>query len=185
LIGILVTDTRRITSAIASGDPEAFAVFYKAKFAYVYRIARDLTKSDEDVSLDVVQDTMVRVIRYARPFDDAKRFDRWLARVTKSVAYDYLRRERRRRGRERQAAERKAVERTNQGAESADLVDWVRGELATLDHLTAQIVDWRFRAGLTLEAIGQRLGLGTGAVHGRLTRALARLRRRTSEMKHE
>jgi DNA-directed RNA polymerase specialized sigma24 family protein len=47
-----------------------------------------------------------------------------------------------------------------------------------LDRATVEMIELRFRAGLTLAAIGQRLGLGAGAVHGRLNRAIARLRQR-------
>ena len=66
--------------------------------------------------------------------------------------------------------------------EIMERIDWVRRELRGLDRAAADIVELRFRAGLTLEAIGQQLGLSVGAVHGRLVRTIAKLRKRTSEL---
>ena len=64
-------------------------------------------------------------------------------------------------------------------------LDWVRRELRGLDRVAAEIIELRFRAGLTLEAIGQRLGLTVGAVHGRLMRAVSKLRRKAGELGDE
>lgn len=182
-----VNEIARITGEIASGCPEAFAQLYRAKFDLVYAVARRTTRCGEDVCLDIVQDAMMRVIRYMRPFDDADALDRWLACVTRSVAFDHLRRERRRLLREREAADHRATA-ADHDARDRDILerlDWVRQELRGLDRVAAEIIELRFRAGLTLEAIGQRLGLTVGAVHGRLMRAVAKLRRKASELGDE
>lgn len=179
-------DVRRVTREIASGNPEAFARFYKAKFNHIYAVARSATGFDEHAALDVVQDAMMRVIRYIRPFDDARVFDNWLTRVTRSAALDHLRRQRRRRLREQKAAEgRPAVVNETDFHDLQERLDWLRGELSGLDRVAGEIIELRFRAGLTLSAIGKRLGLGTGAVHGRLNRALAKLRERSRELNDE
>ncbi len=182
-----VNDIARITGEIASGCPEAFAQLYRAKFDLVYAVARRTSRCGEDVCLDVVQDAMMRVIRYMRPFDDGQALDRWLVCVTRSVAFDHLRRERRRWLRERQAMDQRtrAADNDAQDQDVMERLDWVRRELRGLDRVAAEIVELRFRAGLTLEAIGQRLGLTVGAVHGRLMRAVAKLKRRASEFGDE
>ena len=177
-----MNDIARVTTAIASGDPEAFALLYRAKFDLVYRAARKISSLGEDACLDIVQDAMMRVIRYMRPFDDAASLDRWLRCVTRSVAYDHLRRERRRRLREREAADQRSLPVHGDSHDILERIDWVRRELRGLDRAAAEIIELRFRAGMTLEAIGQHLGLSVGAVHGRLVRTIARLRRRTSEL---
>ncbi len=179
-----MNDIGRVTGEIASGKPEAFARFYRAKFELVYRVARRTTSLDEASCMDIVQDAMMRIIRHIRPFDDAASMDRWLTCVTRSVAYDHLRRERRRRRWEREAAENR-LETTDDDDGFQERLDWVRRELQGLDRAAAEIVELRFRAGLTLAAIGQRLGLSVGAVHGRLARAIVKLRRRSSELHDE
>ncbi len=173
-------NVRHLTSEIASGSAEAFARLYKAKFGHVYTVARRTTHFDEDACLDIVQDAMIRVIRHIRLFDDARTLDNWLTCVTRSVAYDHLRRERRRRIRERRAANERPTVTFDDTREIMERVEWVRRELSGIDRASAQIIELRFRAGLTLKAIGKRLGMSTGAVHGRLTRAIARLRKRGS-----
>ena len=129
----------------------------------------------------------MRVIRYMRLFDDEQALDRWLACVARSVAFDHLRRERRRRLREREAMDQRATGADNdaQDQDVLERLDWVRRELRGLDRVAAEIIELRFRAGLTLEAIGQRLGLTVGAVHGRLMRAVAKLRRKAGELGDE
>ena len=169
---------RRLTSEIASGSPEAFARLYKARFGHVYAVARRTTRFDEESCLDIVQDAMMRVIRHIRPFDDARTLDNWLTCVTRSVAYDHLRRERRRRIRERRAADGRPTVVSDDTQEILERAEWVRRELRGIDRIGAEIIELRFRAGLTLKAIGERLGISAGAVHGRLTRAIARLRKR-------
>jgi RNA polymerase sigma factor (sigma-70 family) len=180
-IGGDVKDVRRLTSEIASGNPEAFARLYRARFAHMYAAARSATRFDEGACLDIVQDTMMRVIRYMKPFEDVRALDNWLTCVTRSVAYDHLRRERRRRARERNAVVGHTAVVVDDTQEIQERLDWVRRELRGLDRAAGAIIELRFRAGLTLEAIGRRLGIRAGAVHGRLTRAITRLRKRALE----
>lgn len=168
----------RLTGEIASGNPEAFARLYRAKFGHVLAVARRVTGFDEDASLDIVQDTMMRVIRYIRPFDDVHVLDRWLARVTRSVAIDHLRRERRRRMRESAAVDERVKGASDDVEKVQERLEWVQRELRGLDRVTAEMIELRFRVGMTLASIGQRLGIGAGAVHGRLNRTIAKLRQR-------
>lgn len=179
-------DVRRLTTEIASGDAEAFARFYRSKFNHVYNVAKRATGFDEQGCLDVVQNTMLRVIRYMKPFDDEVRLRNWLVRVTRSAAFDHLRKERRRRCREQKAMEGRSQVEDEAPGELFERLDWLRHELRGLDRVSAEIIELRYRAGLTLEAIGRRLGMGTGAVHGRLTRTLAKLRKQSNvEMSDE
>lgn len=175
-----VMDVRRLTTEIASGDPEAFALFYKAKFGHVYAVAKKATGYDEQACLDVVQDTMMRVIRYMKPFGDEAILRNWLTRVTRTVAIDHLRKERRRRCREQRAMEGRSHVAVDSPSELFERLEWLRHEMSALDRVSAEIIELRFRAGMTLEAIGRRLGMGTGAVHGRLTRTVAKLKNQTN-----
>ena len=64
-------------------------------------------------------------------------------------------------------------------------LDWVRRELRGIDRVAAEIIELRFRGGLTLRAIGDRLGMSIGAVHARMTRAIGKLRQRASEQRDD
>ncbi|MCH7871555.1 MAG: sigma-70 family RNA polymerase sigma factor [Planctomycetes bacterium] len=102
-----------------------------------------------------------------------------MTRVTRSVAFDHLRKERRRRrAREQKAAEVRRDVVDESRSDLFERIEWLRSEMRGLDRVSAEIIELRYRGGLTLEAIGRRLGLGTGAVHGRLTRTIARLQKK-------
>lgn len=168
-------DVRQLTRAIARGDRDAFAQLYTQKFDFALAVARRASRLDESACLDIVHDAMIRVIRSIRPIDTAAALDAWLARVVTSAAYDHLRAEHRRRRREAAALATKPPDST--APDHADeRLEHLRAELAHLDRHAAELLDLRFRAGMTLEAIGRRLGLTPGAVHGRLGRILAGFR---------
>ena len=81
-------NARTLTAAIASGDPEAFAAFYRQWFDFVFGISRTVSKRDEQFCLDVVQDTMMRVIRHMKPLESDEQIKRWLNTVVRSCCYD-------------------------------------------------------------------------------------------------
>lgn len=174
---------RALTHAIATGDTEAFGRFYGRWFDFALAQARRCSGRDEHFCLDVVQETMMRVIRSIKPMETELDVGRWLRAIVQSCCYDLLRRERRRDRRERAA--RTDREGASIGRETDDRLIWLRSELANLDPELARLLSLRFRLGWTLQRIGAAVGLKPGAVDGRLTRALASLRARAPEDFHE
>ncbi|MEC9374662.1 MAG: sigma-70 family RNA polymerase sigma factor [Planctomycetota bacterium] len=175
--------TREETAAIASGDAEAFGRFYERWFERCFGMARRCSGLGEDDCLDIVQEAMLRMIRGMRVFEDEGRLGAWVGRVVRSAAYDHLRRERRRARREAGAA-RLDVDVSRAGVERVDVEErmaWLRRELGGLDRATAEMVELRFRAGMTLAAVGARFGLKAGAVDGRVSRSVAQMRARARE----
>ncbi|MHC4414188.1 MAG: RNA polymerase sigma factor [Planctomycetota bacterium] len=176
-------EIRSLTSAIASGDTEAFTRFYRRWFDAMYAEAARATGRDESFCLDVVQDAMMRVIRSITPMSSELDLRRWLRVVVQSCAYDRLRQEARRRDRERQAAAaREASRPTPPGPDDPRTrIRWLEEQLRTLDHRSGQLLLMRHRFGWTLREIGNAVGLKPGAVDGRLRRLLSTLRRRARE----
>jgi RNA polymerase sigma factor (sigma-70 family) len=175
---------QQMTAAIASGDTEAFARFYRARFDSMYAEARRSTRRDEAFCLDVVQDAMMRVIKSMSPMESEGSLRAWLRAVVQCCAYDRIRAESRRARRERAAAQDRPAER----AAVDDLEErlaWLRHEWADLDQQQARLLVMRYRFGWTLRRIGEALGLKPGAVDGRLTRAVGELRSRAQEHFHE
>lgn len=174
---------RELTAGIASGDTQAFTRFYRSRFDQMYAEARRATGRDEAFCLDVVQDAMLRVIRSIKPVETEQHLRTWLRAVVQSCAYDRMRQEARRRRWERHAAECREGE-TVDGELDAKLA-WLGRELAAIDDAQARLLVMRYRFGWTLQRIGAALGLKPGAVHGRLGRVIALLRRRGEETFHE
>lgn len=166
----------RLTTAIASGDSEAFGRFYQDWFDFAYAQARRATRRDEATCLDIVQDAMMKVIRSIRPFEEEARFRPWLRAVINSCAYDRLRAEARRRDRELKADKQPTA--SHQANDLDERLTWLRSELANMDGMGLELLTMRHRFGWTLARIGAAVGLSPGAVDGRIARTMAELRRR-------
>jgi RNA polymerase sigma-70 factor (ECF subfamily) len=83
-----------LVASVLGGDDEAFAELvtrYKRRvFATAARFARDDHQLD-----DIAQEVFVRVFRYLGKFRGDAPFAHWVARITVSACYDFLRKERR------------------------------------------------------------------------------------------
>lgn len=169
-------DTPTLTAAMARGEPSAIDTFYRRHFDTMLAHAQQFTRRDEHFCLDVVQDATLKVVRSVRRMQDEKHLRRWLRRVVASTAIDRLRAEQRRALREQHGG----VSGSDDPAEAAALAEQIAEldrRLARLDATGRRLLHWRFAQGLTLADIGRRLGLGPGAVDGRLRRTLTRLQR--------
>ena len=166
--------TRSLTAAIASGDTEAFAGFFGLWFEWMRREAGRATGRDESFCLDVVQDSMMRVIRSMKPMSTDDDLRRWLGVVVRSCAYDRLRREARARDRQYRADTATGAE---HDLELHGRIRWLEQELRSMSSLNAELLLMRYRFGWTLQQIGTALGLKPGAVDGRLRRLIGGLSR--------
>ena len=167
-------DAGKVTRAIVSGDPDAFAVLYEHRFDLLYRVAQRSTGLCEADCLDIVQDAFVKIARSIKPIDSEPALDAWLTRVCKSCAWDHLKRERRLQRRQRRGS------RDERAPAAPGEIDERLAELWSamggLDKATRELLELRYRAGLTLGAIGRLVGLKPGAVDGRIRRAESALR---------
>ncbi len=170
--------TRSLTAAIASGDTEAFARFFGLWFDWMRREAGRATGRDESFCLDVVQDSMMRVIRSMKPMPTDDDLRRWLGVVVRSCAYDRLRREARARDRDGRAD---AAPPSEHDTQLHGRIRWLEQELQSMSSFNAELLLMRYRFGWTLQKIGVALGLKPGAVDGRLQRLIGMLRRRAKE----
>ena len=170
-------DVRALTLRVVDGDPEALTMLYEARFQRIHENARRLTGRDESFCLDVVQEAILRIVRGLRPVDDLASLDAFIDRVTHSTAIDLLRHESRLR--RRTGAPREEVQAID------ERVQWVRDRLDDLPESDRLLFRLRFGSARSLEEIGDILHMTGGAAHGRLRRALDRLRRLATETFHD
>jgi RNA polymerase sigma-70 factor (ECF subfamily) len=164
---------RADTRAIARGDRQAFARFYEAWFDRTYAAAKRLTGRDESFCLDVVQETMLRVIRSMRELNGAAELSVWMNRAVHSAAVDLLRKDSRRIRREA-AMDTHA---TASAAEADDRIEWLLARMAELPSGDGALIAMRFGADQSLDSVGAASGMSGDAAHGRIRRAIAKLRR--------
>jgi RNA polymerase sigma factor (sigma-70 family) len=167
-------DASRITRAIASGDTGALAVLYEQRFDRLYTIARRSTGLCEADCLDIVQESFLKIVRSIKPIENEAALDAWLARVVKSSAWDHLKHEKRLRARQAVAARAESGETSGEELDERLKALWV--ELSALDRGTRELIELRYRAGMTLATIGKLVGLKPGAVDGRIRRSESALR---------
>ena len=84
-----------LTQRLARGDEEAFREFHRLYFDRLYRFLLVVTGGQEQQAEEALQETLIRLLRYARPFDDGEIFWRWLRAVAKNAAHDLGRKNRR------------------------------------------------------------------------------------------
>jgi len=164
--------TQHLTAAMAAGDADAVAAFYREYFDWMFIQARLATRRDESFCLDVVQDAVLRVMRTIKPVDSEPQIRAWLRLVVQTTAFDLLRGEKRRKAREAASAAPEIV----CTADNGEQLDWLAEQLRRLDPQLVKIIQLRFEHRWTLRRIGEMLGVTTGAVDGRLRRALQALR---------
>jgi RNA polymerase sigma factor (sigma-70 family) len=175
-------ETEQLTAAMSRGDRRAVGAFYERYFGLLVQFARAAARGrDEHFCLDVVHDAVLRIVRTIKPVKGGEpKLAAWLQLVIRSVAYDLLRREQRRAAREKEVGSQPHSKCANGHDLSAQL-SWLRDEIRQLDPRLIELIELRYERRWTLAAIGERLGISTGTVDGRLRRALKHVRARAKE----
>jgi RNA polymerase sigma factor (sigma-70 family) len=173
-------------AALHSGDGEAFARVYRAKFGATLAIARAATRLDEPTCLDIVQDAWMRFVRSPPKCEHEAQLDAWLRLAVLSAARDAARKAKRRRTREHATTNGHAAHETVKDESDVDeRLAWITRELDTLDRETRAMLGLRFRTSMTLAQLGSIFDAAPGAAHGRIGRALSHLRARAQEVFRE
>jgi len=92
----LRSDIRKITEGMTRGDEASFRRFYSLYFDRIYRYLLVIAKGDEDLTRDCLQETMLRVVRNIRCFDEDDVLWGWVSRVARTAFLDDWRKRSRR-----------------------------------------------------------------------------------------
>lgn len=157
--------------AISEGDPTEIERFYRATFPAALGVAARASRRDESFCLDVVHDATLRLLKGVKPTLTDAQLDLYFKRCVISATIDRLRRDARRLARERARG-------STPNAIHADeeRIASLRAALARFDHLDHALLTSRFGHGATIEEAAAAQGLSGPAAHGRIRRALQRLR---------
>src|ERR1019366_3823114 len=79
---------RELTVGLARGDDAAWAEFHRDFGPGLFRYLLGATRGDYDLAGEALQQTYLRIARYARPCDSAPMFGGWLRVVAGSVLND-------------------------------------------------------------------------------------------------
>ena len=139
-----------LVAATLAGDDEAFAELVRRHkqrvFATASRFARDAHQLD-----DLCQEVFLRAFRHLGKFRGEAPFEHWLARITVTACYDFLRRERRHRGHlsleEMEADPRDTtVEAALAAGRARELVQWAMAQLSADERLILTLLELEERS---------------------------------------
>ena len=173
---------RTITCAVREGDADSFQVFYDHFFNEVYRQVARTTGRDESTCLDIVQETMMKIIRVLKPIDNLPQLTAWVRIVTRTTTYDWLKRDvRHGKNQALTATDEPSSEPDHSAIEDQARLVWLEQQLKSLPTNTRNMISLRYRMGWTLKQIAAQFGTKTGTIDGRIRRALEQLKQQADQ----
>jgi len=98
VIPLTATEEREIavlTARMQAADEEAFGLFHERYCDRLFRYLLVFCRGDEPLARDLLQATMLKVVRAIRVFDAEEAFWNWLAAIARNAFFDHIRQLRR------------------------------------------------------------------------------------------
>ena len=169
-----------LTRRLAAREEAAFREFHERFFDRLYRFLLVVARGREDEAREALQATLLRVARYARPFESEDAFWDWLKVLARSAARDAGRRHQRYRTVLDRFAQLWSPPSPAPNSAEEDALRSALGEsLAELEPLDRGLVVGKYLEGRTVRELSQLTGLTEKAVESRLLRLRRLLRERT------
>ncbi len=170
-------EVHRLTRAVAQGDVAAFETLYRQWFPRVLALSMAATGRDESFCLDVTQETMLKAAKSIPILDAEPQLVAWFSKVALRLALDSMKADARRRRREQNI-----VPAASRPDSPDPRLAWLREHLHTFPLHDYELLMQRLAGGATLAAAGRSVGFSADVAHGRVRRALARLRALTRDV---
>jgi len=166
-----------LTRRLAAGDETAFSELHTRYFDRLYHFLLVVSQGREDEAQEALQQTFLRLVRYARVFKSEETFWCWLKAVARSVARDAGRKQQR----YWRLLNKFAVWRGHADANPLpDPDERLRAELdESLSELTPEdrlLIVNKYLEGLSIKELSLQTGLTEKALESRLLRLRRRLR---------
>ena len=168
-----------LTQRLAAGDDAAFREFHGRYFSRLYQFLLVLTRGREDEAREALQQTLLRVVRYARAFGAEDAFWSWLKVLARSAARDAGRKQQRYTALLQNFALRWRPSALDPSGDEHDRLHGVLEEsLSELELKDRQLVEAKYLDGATVKELSLQAGLTEKAVESRLLRLRRHLRER-------
>jgi RNA polymerase sigma factor (sigma-70 family) len=159
-----------LTRRLAAGDEAAFREFHAQYFDRLYQFLLVVTRGQEHAAQDAVQETLLRVVRHARKFENEDVFWSWLKAVARSAAQDGGRKQRRYAALLERFGLGRPIADPRLGDREADLRDVLDETLAELEDTERVLITGKYLRGATVAELADETGLTEKAVESRLLR---------------
>jgi RNA polymerase sigma factor (sigma-70 family) len=165
-------DIGALTGQLAAGSEAAFREFHARYFDRLYHFLLIVTGGKPHAAQEALQETLLRVARYARRFDAEEVFWSWLKAVARSAVHDAGRRQRRYFALlERFARKAGLIDAAQADREDERLEALIETSLAELAVEDRDLLVGKYLEGASVLELAEKTGLSEKAVESRLLRA--------------
>jgi RNA polymerase sigma-70 factor (ECF subfamily) len=171
--------TLLLTQQLAKGEEAAFQEFHRLYFDRLYHFLIVVAQGQEDDAQEALQETFLRVLRYAHPFETEEAFWCWLKKVARSTAQDGGRKHQRYLSvLKKFATGWGGPRRQDAGDEDERLRSLVAESLEELNAQDRILIEGKYLQEASVRELSAKTGLTDKAVESRLLRLRRRLRER-------
>jgi len=163
-----------MTKRMRRGDEKAYAVFHELWFDRLFRYHTALTKGNDAMAKDATQETLCRVVRYIKVFDDETVFWCWLTRLARSSVADEGRKINRFQQVKRSILE---TDTTPDTVDDNDLLVALERGLGELSDSERKIIEGKYFHGNTVRELARDYNQTEKAVESRLSRIRNKIRK--------
>jgi len=166
-----------LTARMKAGDENAFGLFHELYCDRLFRYLIVLCRGDEELSRDLSQITMLKVVRSIRRFGTEAEFWNWLAAIARNSFFDFVRRTRRTPRMEPLLCEQESrLSVPFSGDEETVLEEALERALAQLPDEERTLIDsFYFQSG-TYRSVAEHQDTSAKAIESRLARVRQKLR---------
>lgn len=163
-----------LTRRMAKGDEQAYRIFHTAYATRLTRYLFVVAAGDAEAIQESLQDTMHRVVRHIRIFDDETTFWSWLTVLARSALSDISRKKRRYFA----SIERFKSQHTDRDGSKPDyeLSELLTRAIAALHPEDREFVERKYLHGESVRQLAARYALSEKATESRLGRLRKKLR---------
>ena len=166
---------KEIVTLLEKGDKKAITLLYEYYADSLYGVIQKII-TDEDTAQDVLQESFVKIWRYAKKYDSSKaKLFTWLYRIAYNTAIDKVRSQKNKSGKEVQI-ETSAVYKITSNELNQDVLD-IRKHLSSLDKKYQIVLNALFFEGMTQQEASDELDIPLGTIKSRLKIGLRELKK--------
>lgn len=164
-----------IVNLLEAGDKKAITLLYENYADTLYGVIKKII-SDEDTAQDVLQETFIKIWRYAKKYDASKaKLFTWLYRIAYNTAIDKIRSQKNKTNKEVQI-ETSSVYKITTNQLNDEVLD-IQKHLKTLDEKYQIVIKTLFFEGMTQQEASDELDIPLGTIKSRLKIGLRELRK--------
>ncbi|MGA1227157.1 MAG: RNA polymerase sigma factor [Tamlana sp.] len=166
---------KEIVSLLEKGDKKAINLLYENYADALFGVIKKII-SDDDIAQDVLQESFVKIWRYAKKYDASKaKLFTWLYRIAYNTAIDKVRSLKNKSGKEVQI-ETSSVYKITSNELNQDVMD-IKKHLKSLDEKYQIVIHALFFEGMTQQEASDELDIPLGTIKSRLKIGLRELKK--------